>query len=88
MSDVHVYEKDEARFEIELSRVAKSFRWLKGSQEIMTDEKFEVLTEGIRHTLVIRSAAYEDEAKYIFEAEDKRASSKLVIQGNVFLTES
>lgn len=81
LADVHVYEKDEARFECEISRPAKTFRWLKGSQEITTDDKFEVLQEGNRHILVVRSAAYEDEAKYMFEAEDKRTSAKLVIQG-------
>lgn len=78
---MHVYEKDEARFECEISRPPKSFRWLKGSQEITTDGKFEVLQEGKRHILVVKSAAYEDEAKYMFEAEDKRTSAKLVIQG-------
>lgn len=83
LADVHVYEKDEARFECEISRPPKSFRWLKGSQEITTDDKFEVLQEGKRHILVVKSAAYEDEAKYMFEAEDKRTSAKLVIQGKV-----
>lgn len=33
------------------------------------------------HMLVIKCAAYEDEAKYMFEAEDKRTSAKLVLQG-------
>lgn len=80
-----MYEKDEARFEVELSRPAKSFRWLKGSQELQSDEKYQMIQEGNLFLLSIRSAAYEDEAKYIFEAEDKRTSSKLVIQGNRFL---
>lgn len=74
-------EKDEARFECEVSRDAKSFRWLKGSQEVKTDEKFEILQEEKRHILVVKSAAYEDEAKYMFEAEDKRTTGKLIIQG-------
>lgn len=77
-----MYEKDEARFEVELSRPAKAFRWLKGSQELQSDEKYQMIQEGNVFLLSIRSAAYEDEAKYIFEAEDKRTSSKLVIQGN------
>lgn len=82
LNDVQVYEKDEARFECELSRVAKTFRWLKGSQELKADDKFDILTEGKRYTLLLKSAAYEDEAKYTFDAEDKRTSAKLVIQGN------
>lgn len=81
LADVHVYEKDEARFELEVSREPKTFRWLKGSQELLNDDKFEVLVEGKRHILLIKSAKYEDEAKYIFEAEDKRTSGKLFIQG-------
>lgn len=83
MSDVKVYEKDEARFECELSREAKTFRWLKGSQELKADDKFDILTEGKRHTLILKSAAYEDEAKYMLEVEDKRTSAKLVIQGKI-----
>lgn len=81
LADVYVYEKDEARFELEISREPKSFRWLKGPQELLTDDKFEVLVEGKKHILLLKSAKYEDEAKYTFEAEDKRTSGKLFIQG-------
>lgn len=78
---MHVYEKDEARLELEVSREPKSSRWLKGSQELSDDDKFELLVEGTRHTLVVKSAKYEDEAKYMFEAEDQRTSGKLMIKG-------
>lgn len=81
LADVYVYEKDEARFELEISREPKNFRWLKGPQELLTDDKFELLVEGKKHILLIKSAKYEDEAKYTFEAEDKRTSGKLFIQG-------
>lgn len=84
---MHVYEKDEARFELEISREPKSFRWLKGSQELSNDDKFELLADGTRHSLVIKSTRYEDEAKYMFEAEDKRTSGKLIIKGKVRVTE-
>lgn len=79
-----MYEKDEARFEVELSRPPKSFRWLKGSQELQSDNKYDVIQEGNMYVLLIRSSAYDDEAKYMFEAEDKRTASKLIIQGNAF----
>lgn len=82
LNDVQVYEKDEARFEVELSRPPKSFRWLKGSQELQSDDKYELIQEGHTYVLLIRSAVYEDEAKYMFEAEDKRTSCKLVLQGS------
>lgn len=89
LSDLHVYERDEAKFELEVSREPKSFRWLKGSQELSSDERFELAVDGTRHTLTIKSARYEDEAKYMFEAEDKRTSAKLVIKGKpaAFLSE-
>lgn len=77
-----MYEKDEARFEVELSRPPKSFRWLKGSQELQSDDKYEMIQEGNMYVLSIQSAAYDDEAKYMLEAEDKRTAGKLVIQGN------
>lgn len=77
-----MYEKDEARFEVELSRPPKSFRWLKGSQELQSDDKYDVIQEGNMYVLLIRSSAYDDEAKYMFEAEDKRTAGKLIIQGN------
>lgn len=81
LADVHVYEKDEAKFELEISREPKSFRWLKGSQELSTDDKFELHVEGKRHSLFVKSARYEDEGKYMFEAEDKRTAGKLIIKG-------
>jgi len=86
LSDVHVYEKDEARFEVEVSRATKTTRWLKGTQELENDDKYKIIQEANVHTLVIKSAAYEDEAKYMFEAEDKRTSAKLVLQGKVIST--
>lgn len=81
LTDVHVYEKDEAKFELEISREPKSFRWLKGTQELSNDDKFELVSEGTRHKLIVKSARYEDEAKYMFEAEDKRTAAKLFIKG-------
>lgn len=85
LSDVHVYEKDEARFELEVSREPKSSRWLKGSQELSNDDKFELVVEGKRHALIVKSARYEDEAKYMFEAEDKRTAGKLFIKGKTYM---
>lgn len=80
---MHVYEKDEAKFELEISREPKSFRWLKGTQELSNDDKFEIQADGKQHTLVVKAARYEDEAKYMFEAEDKRTSGKLIITGKM-----
>lgn len=81
LSDVKVFEKDEAKFECEVSREPKTFRWLKGTEEITPDEKFEIISDGTKHALVIKSVAFEDEVKYTFEAEDKRTSAKLIIEG-------
>lgn len=85
---MQVYEKDDGRFEAEVSRAPKTFRWLKGSQELQKDDKYDIIQEGNMHVLIIRSAAYDDEAKYMFEAEDKRMTAKLVIQGNARMFQS
>lgn len=84
LSDVKVFEKDEAKFECEVSREPKTFRWLKGTQEITGDDRFELIKDGTKHSMVIKSAGFEDEAKYIFEAEDKHTSGKLIIEGKYF----
>lgn len=76
-----VFEKDEAKFECEVSREPKTFRWLKGTQEITPDERFEIISDGTKHALIIKSVVFDDEAKYMFEAEDKRTSAKLIIEG-------
>lgn len=89
LSDVKVFEKDEAKFECEVSREPKTFRWLKGTQEITPDERFEIISDGTKHALIIKSVAFDDEAKYMFEAEDKRTSAKLIIEGlSAFLGKS
>lgn len=85
LSDVKVFEKDEAKFECEVSREPKTFRWLKGTQEIMGDDKVELIKDGTKHSLVIKAAAFEDEGKYMFEAEDKHTSAKLIIEGKYSL---
>lgn len=68
-----------------MSRVPKTLRWIKGSQELEADDKFKMHQEGKVFSLVVKAAGYEDEAKYIFEAEDKRTSGKLIIQGTHFI---
>ncbi|KAM9709482.1 obscurin-like protein 1 [Menidia menidia] len=81
LADVHVFEQDDARFELETSRRPKSFRWLKGGQELTGDERLTLTEDGARHALLLRGARYQDEARYMFEAEDKRTAAKLVIKG-------
>ena len=81
LSDVKVFEKDEAKFECEVSREPKTYRWLKGTQEITGDDRIELIKDGTKHSRVIKSAAFEDEAKYRFEAEDQHTSGKLIIEG-------
>lgn len=78
---MRVFEKDDAKFELEVSREPKSFRWFKGSQTLSSDDKYQLLQDGNKHALVVKSARYEDEAKYLFEAEDQRTSGKLIIEG-------
>lgn len=55
-----------------------------GSQEITGDDRFELIKDGTKHSMVIKSVAFEDEAKYMFEAEDKHTSGKLIIEGEYF----
>uniref|UniRef100_A0A3B3QG32 non-specific serine/threonine protein kinase n=1 Tax=Paramormyrops kingsleyae TaxID=1676925 RepID=A0A3B3QG32_9TELE len=70
LSDVQVYEEEDAMFECEVSREAKSFRWLKEAEELTASEKYEMLHEGTKHMLVVKSITKDDLVKYVFEGAD------------------
>lgn len=83
LSDVQVYEEEDAMFECEVSREAKSFRWLKEAEELTASEKYEMLHEGTKHTLVVKSITKEDLVKYVFEAEGLISFGRIVSKGNI-----
>jgi len=51
---------------------------------IKESEKYEIISEGAVHTLVIKNPTTDDEAEYICTAVNVKTSTKLKVEGTLF----
>lgn len=80
LKDVTVPEKRQARFECALTREANVI-WSKGPDIIKAGDKFDIISDGKKHILVINDSAFDDEGEYTAEVEGKKTTAKLTVEG-------
>lgn len=80
LKDVTVPEKRQARFECVLTREAHVI-WSKGTDIIKIGDKFDIIVDGKKHILVINDSQFDDEGEYTAEAEGKKTTAKLFVEG-------
>ena len=80
LKDVTVPEKRQARFECVLTREANVI-WSKGPDIIKSSDKFDIITDGKKHILVINNSQFDDEGVYTAEVEGKKTSARLFVTG-------
>jgi len=51
---------------------------------IKESQKYEIISEGAVHTLVIKKPTTDDEAEYICTAVNVKTSTKLKVEGTLF----
>lgn len=65
----------------ELSREGTPVRWLKDGKAIRKSQKYDLLTEGTRASLVIHAASLKDSGKYTCETESSKSTASLRVEG-------
>ena len=80
LKDVTVPEKRQARFECVLTLEANVI-WSKGPDIIKSSDKFDIITDGKKHILVINNSQFDDEGVYTAEVEGKKTSARLFVTG-------
>lgn len=63
-----------------MSRSNARVKWYKGRTLIQASDKYKVISKDCRRALVIRACTFEDEKKYVCDADDVRTYAKLVVQ--------
>nr|XP_039268744.1 obscurin-like [Styela clava] len=79
LKDVIVEETSDAKLECEVSRKSAQVRWYKGRTLIQASEKHTIVAEGCKRSLILHKCTFEDEKKYICDADDVRTYGKLTV---------
>uniref|UniRef100_A0A8C6FVI4 Obscurin n=1 Tax=Moschus moschiferus TaxID=68415 RepID=A0A8C6FVI4_MOSMO len=64
----------------ELSREGTPVRWLKDGKAIRKSQKYDLLTEGTRASLVIHAASLKDSGRYTCETESSKSTATLRVE--------
>ncbi|KAJ8248682.1 hypothetical protein COCON_G00233630 [Conger conger] len=76
-----VTETQEAEFSLELThKNVKGFQWTKNGIEILTSDKYEIIVDGMVHTLKIKNCNTQDESVYGFKLGKLSANARLNVE--------
>ncbi|KAG5852575.1 hypothetical protein ANANG_G00063900 [Anguilla anguilla] len=76
-----VTETQEADFSLELThKNVKGFQWIKNGIEIQPSDKFEIIVDGMVHTLKIKNCNTQDESVYGFKLGKLSANARLNVE--------
>lgn len=81
LKDVTVHEKKQAKFECTITKDVPKVMWLRGSDIITPDQKYDIIDDGKKHMLVINHCEFEDEGEYTVEVLGKTSTAKLTVEG-------
>ena len=78
-----VKEMDTATFECEVSKANLKVKWLKGTEEILPSDKYQIAAIGSKYMLTVRNAAMSDACEYtIIVEEGVQSTAQLQVEGN------
>ncbi|KAK2840469.1 hypothetical protein Q5P01_014209 [Channa striata] len=76
-----VTETQEAVFTLELTHTdVKGSQWIKNGVELQSDDKYEITSEGMVHTLKIKNCNAQDESVYSFKLGKLSANARLNVE--------
>lgn len=76
-----VVEGEKAEFTCSVSKETFEVRWLKDDKELEAGDKYQMVSDGKRRTLVIKSCELKDEGGYVVMIGTTRASADLTVLG-------
>lgn len=74
-------EGQKAEFVCTVSKDTFEVKWMKGDQELEAGDKYQMLSDGKRRTLVVKSCEMKDEGGYVAKIGTTRASADLTVLG-------
>ena len=82
-----INEGETATFECELNLEGRTVKWFHEGQEVgeKPDKRYQVLTEGTVHRLVVKDAIMPDAGEVMAKVEDKSTHAELTVEGKMFI---
>lgn len=74
-------EGEKAEFVCSVSKDTYEVKWLKGDKELQADDKYDIISDGKKRVLVIKSCELKDEGGFIAVIGSTRASANLTVIG-------
>lgn len=76
-----VVEGQKAEFTCSVSKETYNVKWMKDNKELEEGEKYQMISDGKRRSLVIKNCEPKDEGGYVVVIGATRASADLTVQG-------
>lgn len=76
-----VVEGEKAEFTCSVSKETFEVRWLKNEHELQAGDRYQLVSDGKRRTLVIRKSELRDEGQYVVMIGTTRANADLTVLG-------
>ncbi|KAF6095953.1 hypothetical protein HJG60_014194 [Phyllostomus discolor] len=80
LEDQRAVPGEDAILSCELSRAGAPVRWLKEGKPIRKSQKYDLLSEGTRAVLVVRTASIKDSGEYTCETEVSKSTASLRVE--------
>ena len=81
LSNVIVKERDTAEFTAEVNKDGATVKWFIDNKEIEESEKYEILSDGRSHKLIIKDAVLPDTGEVMARVEGKTQKATLTVEG-------
>lgn len=75
-------EGQKAEFTCSVSKETFEVKWLKGKMELEEEEKYQMVSDAKRRTLVIKNCERQDEGRYMVMIGATGAGAELTVLGN------
>lgn len=77
-------EGDKAEFVCSVSKEAIAVQWLRGDTVLEPGDKYDIISDGKKRTLVIKDSVLGDAGKYSIMVGESKATAKLTVIGKLY----
>lgn len=78
-------EGEKAEFSCSVSKDTYEVKWFRGGKEIEAGDKYSIISEGKRRSLVVKNCELKDEGGYTAHIGTVKASADLLVIGNMLV---
>lgn len=77
-------EGEKAQFVCSLSKETYEVKWFRGDKELQTGDKYEIVSDGKKRALIVKTCELNDEGAFIACIDSVKASADLHVIGKCF----